>query len=121
VMNELYKRLKPGAKVFIYLPAFQALYSSMDKKVGHFRRYNKKMLKELVTKSGFKINSIGYADSVGFFVSIMYKLIGSANGEINPKALVFFDRYLFPINIVSDFVVGFFVGKNVWVDCERNN
>ena len=116
VMNELYKRLKPGGRAFIYLPAFQVLYSSMDKKVGHYRRYNKKMLSKLVKDAGFKINDLRYTDSVGFFVSLLYKYIGNDIGDINPKALMIFDKFLFPINRVSDLVFGRFLGKNVFVE-----
>lgn len=119
VMNELYARLKPGGKALIYLPAFSVLYSSMDRKVGHYRRYTKKTLSELVINAGFKINSIKYADSVGFFVALLFKLIGSINGDIDPKALLFFDRYLFPLNKIADVIFGRFLGKNVWVECER--
>jgi 2-polyprenyl-3-methyl-5-hydroxy-6-metoxy-1,4-benzoquinol methylase len=38
-LKEQYKLIKPDGYVFVYVPAFQALFSSMDKKVEHYRRY----------------------------------------------------------------------------------
>ena len=35
-LKRWYALLKPGGRMLIYVPAFQMLYSSMDKKVGHF-------------------------------------------------------------------------------------
>ncbi len=33
------RRLRPGGRLYLYLPAFPLLYTSMDRKVGHYRRY----------------------------------------------------------------------------------
>ncbi len=35
---DLYRCLKPGGCLLLYVPAFQILYSQMDQHVGHFRR-----------------------------------------------------------------------------------
>src|SRR6185436_20936115 len=32
-LQQLHRKLKPGGRVLIYVPAFQVLYSSMDRKV----------------------------------------------------------------------------------------
>jgi SAM-dependent methyltransferase len=36
---ELHERLRPGGWLLVYVPAFPILYNSMDRKVGHVRRY----------------------------------------------------------------------------------
>ena len=45
------KKLKQGGKLLIYVPAFNLLYSSMDKKVGHFRRYRRRQLSRMVVNA----------------------------------------------------------------------
>src|SRR5262245_18529388 len=35
------RKLRPGGRLLVYVPAFNILFSSMDRKVGHFRRYKK--------------------------------------------------------------------------------
>lgn len=118
-LQSLAKILKSGGVGFIYLPAFNFLYSSMDKKVGHFRRYNKKMLKNLLGESGIQIKKIRYVDSLGFFVTILFKIIGNKSGNINPKSLKFYDKVIFPLSRFLDLFLGAFLGKNILAVVEK--
>ena len=111
--------LKPGGRMLIYVPAFQCLYSSMDKKVGHFRRYRKKELIEKSKLAGFDIVSGEYADSLGFFASVAYKYLNTGSGDINLSTLIFYDRFLFPISRALDFIMHSIMGKNVFLIVER--
>ena len=106
-------KLKPGGRLLVYVPAFQILYSSMDRKVGHFRRYTRSGLAEKAIAGGFEIESLDYVDSLGFFASLVYKMIGSDTGDINREALIAYDRYVFPMSRVGDVVFGKLLGKNV--------
>jgi len=109
-------KLKENCKLLIYVPAFKALFSSMDRNVGHFRRYTRKELTRKVTDVGLKIvKPAQYADSIGFFVSLIYKYIGSNKGNLNTKTLIFFDRFLFPISRICDNFFRNFFGKNVFI------
>ncbi len=118
-LRKWFALLKPGGRMLIYVPAFQLLYSSMDKKVGHFRRYNKKELRQKTKKAGFNIVSARYVDSIGFLASILYKFINIASGDLNLRALVFYDRFLFPISKILDFFIHPIVGKNLLMIVER--
>ena len=44
MLRQLGSCLKPGGKLVIKVPALDCLYSSMDKAIGHYRRYKKKTL-----------------------------------------------------------------------------
>lgn len=116
---DIYQKMKPGGKLFLYVPALQILYSSMDKKVGHYRRYNRNNLENIVKKAGFKIIKSRYADSLGFFATLLYKWIGNDAGTINPKSLVIYDRLFFPISRMLDYVLGFLFGKNVMLVAKK--
>lgn len=120
-LKQWFTLLKPGGRMLIYVPAFQFLYSSMDEKVGHFRRYRKNELIEKSKLAGFSIISAEYADSLGFFASIVYKYFNSGSGDINLRALIFYDRFLFPISRVLDFIMHPIVGKNVFLVVERKS
>jgi 2-polyprenyl-3-methyl-5-hydroxy-6-metoxy-1,4-benzoquinol methylase len=111
--------LKPGGRMLLYVPAFQILYSSMDKKVGHFRRYNKEELIRKSKAAGFDIIRAEYADSLGFFASLMYKYFNNGSGDINHRALVFYDRIFFPISRFLDFFMNTIMGKNLYIIVER--
>jgi len=113
-------KLKENCKLLIYVPALNVLFSSMDTKVGHFRRYTRKGLTKRVTEAGLKIvKPARYADSIGFFVTLIFKLIGNDKGDINTKALIFYDRFLFPINRIFDIFFRKAFGKNTFITVEK--
>jgi len=113
-------KLKEKGKLLIYVPAFHILFSSMDSKVKHFRRYTRKLLTQKVTEAGFKIvKPAQYADSLGFFATLIYKLFGSKKGNINTKFLIFYDRFLFPISKICDIFFRKVFGKNVFIIVEK--
>jgi SAM-dependent methyltransferase len=115
----LFNGLKPGGKIFIFVPAFNFLYSSLDKKVGHFRRYNKKMIKELVSHPDIKISKLKYFDTTGFFFSIVFKLLNLQTDQVNERNIKIFDSIFFPINRILDPIFNYFFGKNVFVVLEK--
>ncbi len=57
--------LKPGGKLIVLTPAYPFLFSTLDKALGHYRRYRSKQLKgifesnELVLQKNFHFNTIG--------------------------------------------------------------
>lgn len=114
VVKELAEKLEDGGRIMIYLPAFNVLYSSMDEKVGHFRRYDRSMLRVLLENAGLTIECLEYVDSAGFFASLIFKLFGNKSGDLNPVGLKIFDRYVFPVSRVFDRFLGKVLGKNVY-------
>lgn len=50
----------PSPFFIITVPAYQTLYSIHDEKLGHFRRYNRKELLQLLKKQSFSIIRSGY-------------------------------------------------------------
>jgi SAM-dependent methyltransferase len=118
-VRDLYQRLRPGGRLYLYLPAFNLLFSSMDRKVGHYRRYRIGPLVKLLLRSGFTISNARYADSLGFFVTLLYRFIGNDRGDLSPRALRLYDRVIFPVSCLLDRVLGRFLGKNVAVTAIR--
>ncbi|MDR2118035.1 MAG: class I SAM-dependent methyltransferase [Tannerellaceae bacterium] len=119
-LSEWAGKLKKGGRLLIYVPAFNLLYSSMDRKVGHYRRYRKKQLTEIIESAGLKpVSSARYADCIGFFVALLYKLINRKTGDIHEKSLMFYDRFLFPLSSAGDCFFHHFFGKNVFIVAEK--
>ncbi len=119
-LAELYSKLCPGGRLLLYVPAFQVLYSSMDEKVGHHRRYRRGALEDLAARVGFEVERTEYADFLGFFVTLLYKLIGSRQGEISPNSVRIYDRLVFPVSRILDQVGGSrLLGKNLAMTLRR--
>lgn len=121
ILNELYQKLSNNGKILIYVPAFDCLYSALDKHVGHYRRYKKSTLLPLMKKAGFQIETVHYVDSIGFFGSLYFKYFGSKNGILNDnkESIYFYYKYIFPISIILDKILNSFIGKNLLVIAKK--
>lgn len=118
-LRSLHAKLRPGGKLLIYVPAFQILYTSMDAKVGHVRRYTRGMLTSRVQAAGFRIDRVAYADSLGFFASLLFKLIGNKEGTVSRSALKLYDRFIFPLSRALDLLARRWFGKNLLLTCTK--
>ena len=74
-LQELHTKLEPDSQLVIYVPALPMLFSSMDRRVGHVRRYTKKSLRSALEKSGYSISEIRYVDSLGVLVTLIFKIL----------------------------------------------
>lgn len=54
-INTLYNMLAIGGRLFITVPAYNGLWSEEDKQAGHYYRYRKKELNNLVVHRGFNV------------------------------------------------------------------
>ncbi len=115
----LAKRLRPGGRLLVYVPAFQVLFSSLDRNVGHYRRYTRRGLVDLLEGGGLQVRRAVYADSLGFGAALLYRLTDPGDGRINRRALGVYDRLVFPVSRVLDRVCGHGFGKNVLALAER--
>ena len=64
--------LKPNGHLIILVPAYNFLYNSFDKRIGHFRRYDKKVLLDDINAE-LSVIKLFYLDSVGVFASLVNK------------------------------------------------
>lgn len=64
-VQSLRDALAPGGHLVIYVPAFMALYSAFDAEIGHFRRYRKRELCNIVDEAGLRAVDARYVNSVG--------------------------------------------------------
>jgi SAM-dependent methyltransferase len=111
--------LAPRGRVLAYVPAFQVLFSSMDRKVGHFRRYRKDSMTRLFESNGYRVHSARYADCLGFAASLAFRMVGNREGDLSLRSVRFFDRWLFPLNRLLDPLFGRWFGKNLTIVAER--
>jgi SAM-dependent methyltransferase len=114
-LKALYHCLKSGGRAAFYVPALPVLWSAMDDRVAHRRRYTRSSLEGVFRCAGFTIEGSSYRDSLGFFVTLLFKLIGNREGRLSPTALLIYDRLIFPLSQACDAVCSPFFGKNVLI------
>ena len=71
------KKLKPGARFLLTVPAIPALWSPHDAEHHHKRRYTKATLTTAIEQAGLRIDMISY------FNSLLFPLIGTVRGLKN--------------------------------------
>jgi SAM-dependent methyltransferase len=118
-LRSLHAKLRDGGRLLIYVPAFPVLYTSMDTRVGHVRRYTRQTLTRGVAAAGFRIERVAYADSLGFFATLMFKATGNEDGNVSVGALKLYDRLIFPISRVLDLAAQRWFGKNLLLVCTK--
>lgn len=112
-LRELHAKLTAQGTVLIYVPAFPLLYTSMDAKVGHVRRYTRTTLVASVKAAGFHVQQVAYVDSIGFFAALLFKFVGNKDGDVSVAALKLYDRIIFPLSRALDLLARRWFGKNL--------
>ena len=109
------KFLKTGGNVVIFSPALPILYGTMDGLSGHFRRYTKSELIDLVRDSGFEVIHVEYFDFVGIFpYFFMYRFMKVRT--IGSGGMFVYDNIILPIStVLGRLTRGRLIGKNLLI------
>ena len=105
------KKLKKDGYLIFNVPAFQMFYNDFDKRVGHFKRYNKKDFYNISRITKLKIDKIFYYDSIGFLFLILSKLFSLDQSEIKNKIILW--NLLIPISKLIDLITFNSFGKSL--------
>jgi len=91
-----YKKLleAKGGYVCILTPARPEIFSPIDSDFGHFRRYTRESISELLENAGFKVEKVYYFNFPGYFVWwLNFKIL--KNRSFNPVMVRLYDRLIF--------------------------
>jgi len=95
-LRQIHERLQPGARLILWVPAFQLLFSEFDRRVGHHRRYRLRGLKSRVRAAGYTVERGRYANAIGWFSWLffcrMLRIIPTDG--VLPRV---FDRFFVPV------------------------
>src|SRR6185369_8436821 len=117
-LNDMYRLLKPGGRLLLFVPALQFLYSEFDRRVGHHRRYHLPALRNRVTAAGFSITNARYFDVAGVLPWWLFNTVGG-KVDFNPVVVKIFDSGFVPVlRVVERFITPPF-GKNIILVAEK--
>ena len=119
-LKKAYGLLKKGGILIICVPAFQFLYSSFDKKIGHYRRYDKSSFLKLLNKCNIKNHKMRYFDFIGAcFIFLSNIFLKESLGNFSLKIKLW--NFLIPVSFLFDFFLfKFFFGKSLLVKITKN-
>jgi len=118
-LREIRQKLKPGGTLLIYVPAFACLWTSLDEKLYHHRRYTKTSLRRLVEQERFVVEDVRYADCLGFIAALVFRALNRSASVLNASSISFYDHWLFAPSRVLDRLFDRWFGKNVYVRCRK--
>ncbi len=127
VLAQLNSALKSGGIMALWVPASMLLWTEMDSRIGHVRRYSRQQLIETLQQAGLQVHRCDYQDSLGFFAALAVKLLerraktqAQATPKVlNDKTMRLYDRLLFPLSKILDKVVRHSFGKNLFIVAQK--
>lgn len=108
---EAMARLRPGGRLIILVPAFMFLYSLYDAAIGHFRRYTRPSLRQIIP-SGLSETRLIYLDAPGMALSLSNRLL-LRQKEPTIRQILFWDRFIVPLSRMADPVVAYSFGRSL--------
>ncbi len=127
VLSNFYTSLKPDGKLFIIVPLHMSLWTQMDQRIGHYRRYSIAHMKANLMNSGFVVDSAKNFDSLGFLLGKLMILLKRTDGILKTskglKMIKMYDLVLLPISMLLDILsFGKLPGRNgIFVASRENN
>jgi SAM-dependent methyltransferase len=89
--------LRRGGALLVFGPALGWMYSELDYKAGHYRRYSLQRLRRLATDAGLEIVSARYFDLLGVAPYVLvYRLL--RHDDIAGSTLWGYDRIVVPLS-----------------------
>ncbi len=108
----MHSLLRPQGCALIFVPANPWLMGSMDRELGHFRRYTMKELRGKCEAAGFTVRMASYFDFLGIAPWwLKYCLFKSRVME--PGAVRLYDRWVVPASRTLEGLIPPPVGKNI--------
>jgi hypothetical protein len=104
--------LNEGGYLVILSPAFQFLYNRFDRAVGHYRRYNKRTLREVMEFNILAEKKLIYLESWGTILILINRFIFRKTypSKITVK---FWDRFFIPLSKITDKLLLHSFGKSI--------
>lgn len=112
------KKIKTEGKLIVFVPALQLLYSVLDEQAGHYKRYSRKELEQMLKNNGFNLVYSHYFNFIGFWGWLINKLLRSKlnSGLVNSQVRLF-NKFVWLVNFFEIF--SFFCGQSLLVVGEK--
>ena len=114
-VNNLLQVLRPGGHLLLFVPAFNFLYTDLDRLAGHIRRYNRQQLLQTLPEQGVSVLRIEYFNPVGGLGWWAQKLVkhDSLEGKGVKSQIHLFDKYVLPVSRLCNGLTKYLFGQSV--------
>ena len=111
---ELRRTLRKDGTLFVFVPAFRMLWTSLDDETKHITRFTRNTLLSALRGGGFEVTRMEYFDTLGFPACLAVRFMEALNVfRYEANSVRFYDRCVFPISHKLDGVFRHLLGKNL--------
>lgn len=104
--------LRNGGHLCLFVPARQEIYSLVDAKFGHHRRYSRRELQSKLEAGGFRVLKLQYFNPIGYFTWLVAcKLLRRQSFSLGSIKL--FDRWILPVSLATGRLLGNPIGQSL--------
>ena len=124
-LSDILKLLRKEGIIILMVPALNLLMSDLDRNIGHFRRYDKGMLRSLAVNHNLKTLVLRYDNFIGIFGwLILCKILKIHYQTGSNKKTLFscvnlFDKYILPLISVLEKRIPPPVGLNLTIVLQK--
>lgn len=101
-LTTMYSLLQKNGNLFLLVPAKKFAYTQLDKRLGHFRRYEKKEIQEKLRNAGFVIESLYFFNFIGLVSWVVRDKIEQGN-HLKPYQVILFDKIVPALRVIESF------------------
>lgn len=95
-LKRYHEHLRPGGHLCLFVPACPSIYAPIDKTFGHYRRYKRRELHQLLVGAAFQVVKLYYFNSLGFF-AWWFNFCFLKKTYFEVGKVKFYDRQIFPV------------------------
>lgn len=110
-LNRARTLLADKGHLIVLVPAHQFLFNEFDRAIGHFRRYDKPMLKAAAPVD-LQLKKIIYLDTFGLLASLMNKYFLKQDYP-SARQISFWNRFIVPASKPVDYILNYKTGKTL--------
>jgi SAM-dependent methyltransferase len=112
-LEGLSKLLVPGGNIVVYVPALNGLYGSLDRKIGHYRRYSVWRLREVFREAGLEPVALRWVNFIAIPAWAAFGRGDVDDRERSGNLLSLWDRVAVPAGAFLEAHVRIPIGLNV--------
>lgn len=114
----IHETLPAGGRVFLFVPALRWLYGSLDREIGHHRRYTRRELQRKCEHAGFRVLKSIYLDAAGVVPWwLKYRVLRAE--KMWPGVIKFYDDFCVPPLKRIERLIPPPIGKNILLVAEK--
>jgi len=92
-LRNAYALLQSGGRVIVFVPADRSLYGSLDRSVGHLRRYERDELTSKLREAGFELEDVAFQNRTSKLAWYLNSKVFQ-RGELPSAQSKLFDRFV---------------------------